>query len=143
MSESDLPPDLLALEHRLADLARPQPSPELGPRVLAAVRDVLGERPRPTGWGFWAAVAAALLLGINLSMSLVADTDWDLAPGAEPGRQAAEDWLRELAPDLPDSEIRRQRLLVRAGADLAPIVPLNLNRQPIPPGEERDRWDVR
>ena len=87
-------------------------------------------------------MAAAVLLGINLSMSVAADTDWDLTPGVEPAEVAATaDRLRALAPDLPESELRRQALLARAGAGLTPDRDLTSNRNRTT--EEPDRWDVR
>jgi hypothetical protein len=140
MTDPELPPDLAALERRLADRPRAGPADDLGPRLLAATRAALRDGPvdAPTaGWASWAALAAAVLVGINLSMSLAADTDWDLTPGVDPAEVAAT-WerLRAAAPDLPESEFRRQALLARAGARLTPTLNLNLDR-------ERDRWDVR
>src|SRR5262245_7894797 len=139
MIDPELPPDLSALERRLAERPRAEPAADLGPRLLAATRAALRHRPVPpaAGWRSWAALAAAVLVGINLSMSLAADTDWDLAPGVDPAEVAAT-WnrLRAAAPDLPESELRRQALLAWAGARLTPTVDLNPNRG-------RDRWDVR
>jgi hypothetical protein len=147
MSDAELPPDLAALERRLADRPRIEPSPGFGPRLLAACRAALGRRAAPVpaaGWRFWAGAAAALLLGINLSMSVAADTDWHLLPGAEPGQVAATaDRLRELAPDLPEAELRRQALLARAGAGLAPAVDLTPSWKRFRPSKEPDRWEKR
>src|SRR5262245_42725302 len=140
MTDPELPPDLAALERLLADRPRAGPAADLGPRLLAATRAALRHRPvdAPAAeWRSWAALAAAVLAGINLSMSLAADTDWDLTPGVDPGEVAATwDRLRAAAPDLPESELRRQALLAWAGARLTPTVDLNPNRG-------RDRWDVR
>src|SRR5262245_26210530 len=125
MSDAELPPDLADLERRLAKRPRIEPPPDLGARVLAARRAALGRR-RPVGaWRAWAGVAAALLFGINLAMSLASDADWHLLPAAEPAQVAATARrLRELAPDLPESELRRQALLLRASAGLSPTVTL-------------------
>jgi hypothetical protein len=147
MSDPELPPDLAALERRLAARPRIEPSPEFGPRVLAASRTARGRRPAATtaaGWRPWAGAAAAILFGINLSKSVAADTDWHLLPGAEPGQVAATaDWLRAQAPDLPESELRRQALLARAGAGLTPTVDLTPNRERIRTAKEPDRWEKR
>src|SRR5262245_49711976 len=119
MSDPELPPDLAALERRLTDRPPVEASADLGPRVPAATRAVLrSPHPAPAAaWRFWAAVAAVMLLGINLAMSVAADTDWKLTPAVQPRQVAATaDRLRELAPDLPESELRRQALLARAGA---------------------------
>src|SRR5439155_4379635 len=124
MTDPDLPPDLAALERRLSGRPRIEPSPEFAARVLAASRAALARRPG-AGWRYWGSVAAAVLFGVNLSMSLAADADWDLLPGLDPAEVAATaDRLRAQAPDLPESEIRRQALLARAGARLTPAVPL-------------------
>ena len=145
MSDPELPPDLAALEHQLAERPRIEPSPEFGARVLAASRAALGQRPPAglaAGWRRWAVVAAALLLGINLSMSVATDTDWHLLPEPEPERVAATvNQLREVAPELPESELRRQALLARAGAALSPTVPLTPNWKQIRTTKEPDRWD--
>jgi hypothetical protein len=144
MSDPELPADLAAIERRLADRPRVEPTSELGSRVLAATRAALRRSSAAAGWHPWAAVAAAVLFGINLSMSVAADTDWHLLPGAEPGQVVATaDRLRALAPDLPESEIRRQALLARAAAGLTPTVYLSPSGEHIRTTKERDRWDAR
>ena len=103
------------------------------PRVPSARRD-FGR--------FAAATAAAVLLAINLSASVANDTDWHLRAAADESAAAA-DRIRELAPDLPEREARRQALLLRAAAGLAPA-PV-----PAPPTDralwtkEPERWDRR
>jgi hypothetical protein len=143
MSDPGLPADLAALERRLADRPRVEPSADLGPRVLAATRAALARRPAGA-WRPWAAAAAAALLAVNLSMSVAADTDWDLMPAVEPGDVAATtELLRELAPDLPESELRRQALLTRAAAGLTPTAALAPNWDRFRTAKEPDRWDER
>jgi hypothetical protein len=140
MSEFELPPDLAELENRLANRPRAEPPASLAARVRAATRAVLRPTP-PTSdaWRFWAAVAAVVLLGINLSMSLSADTDWNLTRPAEPPPLAATaERLRALAPELSDDELQRQALLLRAGAGLTPSVPLAPNWQRFRITKERD-----
>src|SRR5262249_19274771 len=119
MIDPELPPDLAALERRLAERPRAEPSADLRPRLLAATRAALRHRPVDARWRSWGGLAAAVLVGINLSMSLAADTDWQLAPGVDPGEVAATlSRLQAAAPDLPEPELRRQALLAWAGARL-------------------------
>lgn len=130
MSDASLPPDLAELERRLVGRPAIEPSADFASRVLGSVRDALRHRPAVAmapagGWRTWAAVAATVLVGINLSMSAAFDTDWGLTEDVEPRRAAAmADELRLLAPDLPAAELRRQVLLARAGAGLPPILNL-------------------
>jgi hypothetical protein len=90
---------------------------------------------------FAAATAAAVLLAINLSVSVANDTDWRLRPSPlGPDVADLTEQIRTLAPDVPDGEARRQALLLRAGATLVPA-PV-----PHPPADrtfwnkEPDRW---
>jgi hypothetical protein len=140
MTDPELPPELAKLERRLVNRRRTEPAADLGPRVLAAARAAL--RPRPAPWRAWAAAAAVVLLGINLSMSLAAGTDWELLPAADPDAfEATAEHLRRLAPDLPEAELRRQALLARAAAGLTPAVNLTPDWNHIRTNKERDRWD--
>ena len=137
MTDPELPSDLADLERRLADRPRAEPSAGLGPRVLGAARLVLRPRPAAASWRSWAALAAAVLVGVNLSMSVAANADWQLTADVEPEQiDATTDQLRAAAPELSERELRRQALLYRAGAGLTPTVDLNPYREP-------DRWDVR
>ena len=137
MTDPELPSDLADLERRLADRPRAEPSAGLGPRVLGAARLVLRPRPAAASWRSWAALAAAVLVGVNLSMSVAGSADWRLTASVEPEQvTATADRLRAAAPELPERELRRQALLHRAGAGLTPTVDLNPYREP-------DRWDVR
>jgi hypothetical protein len=143
MNDPELSADLAALERRMAERPRIEPSPEFGSRVLSASSAVLARRRASARWRAWASVAAALLLGINLSMSMAANTDWHLLPRGEPGRTAEVSRLRELAPELPEAELRRQALLARAGADLPPTVNLMPTWERFHTTKEPDRWDER
>ena len=137
MTDPELPSDLADLERRLADRPRAGPPAGLGPRVLDATRTAQRPRPTVTSWRSWAALAAAVLVGVNLSMSVAANADWQLTADVEPEQvDATADRLRAAAPELSERELRRQALLYRAGAGLTPTVDLNPYREP-------DRWDVR
>jgi hypothetical protein len=147
MTPDPLPPDLLALERELAARPLPGPPAKLRARVLAAARrEGATPRPEPSQGGFGrfaVATAAAALLAINLSASVANDTDWHLRPPADGSDAAVADRIRELAPDLPEREARRQALLLRAAAGLAPAP------APAPPtdrafwNKEPERWDMR
>jgi hypothetical protein len=137
MTDPDLPPDLAELERRLAARPRVEPPAGLGPRVRDAARVALRPRPADGGWRSWAALAAAVLIGLNLSMSVAGSTDWRLTAAVEPEQvNATADRLRAAAPDLSERELRRQALLYRVGAGLTPTVNLTPYREP-------ERWDVR
>jgi hypothetical protein len=122
MSSPELPADLAELEARLERRARPDPPAGLRERVLAAVR----REGRVDAGGFWrfaAAVAAAAVLLINLSMSAANDTDWGLAAEAVPvGGFIGEP--SEIA-EAPEREDRRQALLARGRARLTPGAPVS------------------
>ena len=136
MTDPELPAGLAALERRLAQRPPADPPADLEARVLGAVRAVIREprRETSTGWRFWAALAASFLAVVNLSMSLAASTDWNFEPTLTAAPIAPD--LRALAPDLPESEWRRQSLLVRAGASLIPTHNLEHHPEPL-------RWDAR
>ena len=137
MTDPELPDDLAELERRLAGRPRVEPSAGLGSRVLDAARTTRRPRPIGDGWRAWAALAAAVLVGVNLSMSVAANADWQLTADVGPEQvDATADRLRAAAPELSERELRRQALLYRAGAGLTPTVDLNPYREP-------DRWDVR
>jgi hypothetical protein len=149
MSDASLPPDLAELERDLVGLPQIEPSADFAQRVLGSVHNALRHRPTaaatPAGrWRSWAAVAAAMLVVINLSMSAAADTDWHLTDDVEPRRVTAlADELRVLAPDLPASELRRQAWLARAGAGLPRVLNLSPMHERTAVHPERNPWDVR
>jgi hypothetical protein len=142
MIDPELPPELAELERLLAARERPLPSADFGRRVLAAARAAAGRQAAPAaGWRFWASVAAALLFGTNLAMSVAADTDWHLLDEPTTWRvDSAAERLRVLAPELGEEEIRRQALLARAGAGLSAILCLEPTVQHLRNLEERERW---
>jgi len=121
MADNDLPPGLRDLEARLAS----RPGPDAGEakaRVLGAVRQELmatAHRKPLSLWRFAAAAAAVVLVWVNLSISAVNCTDVRLRPnGNHWDEQAAVAEIRELLPDCPVEEARRQALLLRARAQL-------------------------
>src|SRR5262245_18433700 len=110
MSEQELPPDLAALGRRLAARPHVEPPSDLQVRVLAATRNALLDpatsATASSNWQVWIAVAASILLGINLSMSCATNTTWAFAPAFEPGHNAmTAEQLQALAPDPSESEL--------------------------------------
>jgi hypothetical protein len=118
MATPDLPPELAELERRLQQRHKQEPSASLRQRVLDAGR---GREPVAAGgfWRFAAAVVAAALLAINLSMSAANNTDWRLAGDAPRGDVAGG------SDDGSDREARRQALLFEARSRLAPAGPVS------------------
>jgi hypothetical protein len=123
---SELPDDLAELERELAARRAPEPLTGFRPHLLAAVAEELnrfedGNNSRRF-WRFAAVVAAALLLGINLSLSVVNDMDWHLTGGVDPERIAATATkLHELEPDLPEQEAYRQALVLQVAVRMPPL----------------------
>jgi len=119
MATPDLPADLADPERRLERRSRQEPPAGLRERVLAAVR---GD-PVPTDaggfWRFAAAVAAAALLAMNLSMSAANDTDWRLAAVPASDVRGGER-IRALSPETSEAEASRQELLLVGRARLTP-----------------------
>ena len=124
MDLPELPDDLAKLERQLAGRPRSQPEPGLRDRILDAVRREL--RPnaaRVATWHWAAALAAAMLFGANLAMSVANDTSWHFAPriGAASVETEARQ-VRRLFPDMPEQEVYRHALLLQAGSNL-PLQP--------------------
>jgi hypothetical protein len=124
MNESELPNDFADLEGQLRNRWQLVPrggfrQKVLGAMALARDRD---KAPENNGlWRFAAAMAAAVLLGINLSMSVAADTDWRLGEcldSSEIEAQAAQ--IRQLLPEIPEREAYRQALLLWASSRVVP-----------------------
>src|SRR5688500_11427477 len=114
MSDSELPDDLAALEQALSARRGPDGGAELRSRVLRAMggearRRDLPWRPLRKG-GRYLAAAAAVLLWINLSMSMVANTEWRAPVAADYDADRLAARIRALAPELSQRESRRQAL---------------------------------
>ena len=133
---SDLPPELERLDRELAGRPRPAASPELRDRVMRGVRAELGEgagasaarletdrsrRPR-SGWlAFAASLALGVLFWMNLSLSAAQATSYGRHLPAETASvEATASQIRELLPDLPEEDVVRHAIVLRAGSDWAP-----------------------
>jgi hypothetical protein len=127
MENFELPDDLAELESRLAGRPRLEPGATFRDRLLAAVGQELQDVGAVPGWRsswqFAAAVAAAVVLWANFSMSVANDTNWRLAGDPESvdtKTLAAE--LRKLFPDMSEQEVNRQALVLQSGTRLPPQV---------------------
>ena len=96
MSKHKISTELMELENRLRTRADPEPPADLRARVLHAVAAELAESrqaPAEPRWqgGWWAAVAAGLLVVMSLSMISGADGEFSArAPSAQ--RRMASDF---------------------------------------------------
>jgi hypothetical protein len=113
------PDDLDDLERDLCDHPLPEPSPDFRRQVLDAMLAEARRPPRPdwVSLGPFAAPAAALLLAINLSMSVANDSDFRFAAPASRGQvrdTAAR--VRALFPELTEEEALRYALVLQAGS---------------------------
>lgn len=112
-----LPTDLADLERELTTRSKAStgPSALLRGRVLAAVVQQL-EAPRGANWSHLAYAAAAVLLMVNLSMSVAMDTDWSFGPRSDPAEyQETVTQVRGLLPDLPERDIQHLAVRTRLG----------------------------
>ncbi|MFH0938372.1 MAG: hypothetical protein V1899_03715 [Planctomycetota bacterium] len=130
MNHDELAPELACLEMTLAARQTLVPTDELKGRVLLAVRRELGRREsrRLLRYDFWqiATTAACILVWLNLSMSMVNHTQWKLHKNNDDSNTLVTmEYIRELAPELSESEARRQALLLKASARLIPAPNFN------------------
>ncbi len=118
MTEKRLPHDLETIEQALT--GGPAPSPALRARVLARVDDELSRSARRPFRRYAAGVAAAVLLAMNVSLSLT--TPAGPVADAPPARTAAlAEQLRGMDLGLSEAEIARQCRLMAAGERLLPM----------------------
>ena len=119
LDESRLPNDLADLERRLTSAATSEPPQALRAKVDRRVRAELAGSGRLEAWQFAAAVAAAILILLNFSLSAVARPR--RLDGIDRAKVA---WLRAELSDLDlglsSQEIDRQSLLMAAGDELIP-----------------------
>jgi hypothetical protein len=81
-------------------------------------------------WSFAAAVAAAALVWINLSLSATLATDFNgrAVTQGPPVEQVAQQ-IRQLLPELSDDEALRQAVMLRATSNM----PAGILLPPVPP----------
>jgi hypothetical protein len=95
MERESMPPELLELENRLRARAGDEPGAGLRGRVMQTVAAELATRARPSaaetwnGW-WWAAIAAGVLIAMNLSMVVASQNEFTLRPAPSPNQMTAE-----------------------------------------------------
>lgn len=121
MDDSTLPPELERIERQLVARERPQPSHQARQRWLCSVRAELRPLQVRGRWTFAVAMAATVLVWLNLSLCATQATDCGLGLGDshEPLEGGARQ-IRQLLPDLPPREVMRQAVLARAGSAVVP-----------------------
>jgi len=118
MNDAEMSSDELAELEAEVRAARPASDPRLRGRVLAVVADELVGQHRRGWWNFAAGLAAALLIGLNLSLA-VAPASVSMAGPPEPvDLDAAAHELSQAVPGLSPAEARRELFLLRSGARL-------------------------
>lgn len=119
MDNGQLPSDLQQLEVDLGNRSLPKPSDNLRQRVLDDLRTRLRSERSRSRWQFAAALAATVLLWMNLSMSATQATDFGLRR-REPTEsvETMAKQIAQLAPELSPEDARREAILLRAGVNL-------------------------
>jgi len=126
MENSRLPPELERLERDLAERPSPAPSSELRDRVMRSVEAEL--EPDQTGsangrsngwWAFAVAMAATVLVWLNLSLSAAHATSYSLHLAAGPQAvDLAARQIHDLLPELSRRDARRYAAVLQAGSNL-------------------------
>ena len=103
MNPHSMSPELTELENRLKNRAGPEPTADSRDRVLGAVAVELArpaQAPSVPQWdsGWWAAVAAGVLIVLNLSMASASENEFSLRPASNAGQQITVEFqaLRQL-----------------------------------------------
>ncbi len=118
---SELPDDLAELECRLGARSRPEPNTAFRQRLLASVQDELQREANASAAGFWryaATLAAAVLLGANLSQSAALNLSWPRSTEDADDLAVTAAQLRQLDAEMSEQEARRQALLLHARSQL-------------------------
>ena len=121
MANWQLPEDLERLEHRLMQRPREEPSVALRDRVMVSVPTALRRQRSGGTWRMFAAVAAGVLIWLNLSFSAANATGGTLRPRST--RESVDRMARQieqLLPELSHEEARRHAIGYRSGSELVP-----------------------
>src|SRR6516162_4383550 len=120
MQDDELPPELVRLEHELGMRPRSEPSADLRNRIVARTNRI--EQLSPDRLSFVElaiATAAAVMLCLNLSMSLANETDYGVGARLDSKRlRAAAEEIAKLLPDESPPEAFRHALVLDAGSHL-------------------------
>jgi len=145
--DAALPEDLAAVERALIERSEAPVPRDFRERVMAAVRHEL-TRPVPRNgrralWKWLAASAAAVLIAVNFSTSVINNMDWRLATSASSIEiDLAARQLQGLAPGLSPEDARRHAMLLDAGARAAPAPYGRPSLDHFLQQRERESWDM-
>ena len=114
---SELPDNLADLERHLAARPFAEPNAALRQRVLTSVRGELASETK-SRWRYAATLAAAVLLGANLSLSAALNGSWPHDSFNADDLDATAARLRQLDSEMSEQEARRQALLLQARSQL-------------------------
>jgi hypothetical protein len=138
MDNFPLPPELEQLERQLAVRERPQPLSQAKQRLLCSVRAESRRSRARSRRAFAVAMAATVLVWLNLSLCATQATDFGLElDGRQPPLENDAAQIQQLLPDLAPSEAMRQAVLLRAGARVVPCPKLPASYVAI---LENDSW---
>ncbi|MCP4379148.1 MAG: hypothetical protein GY794_23625 [bacterium] len=116
-ANNQLAHELTELETELANRNLAQVPDDLRRNVLADVRNQL-HAPRRTSSNFWsfaAAVAACLMLGLNLAIASVSVSDYSPAvPVNTADVDEATRLVKKLLPELTDEQAKRHSMMLTA-----------------------------
>jgi hypothetical protein len=116
-----LPPELKKIEQELAARPHQGPSKQLKARCLGGLQSELRRQEVRSRWMFAVAVAATVLVGLNLAISAGQATDFGLRPdGRQQSIQKTAAEIRRLLPEVPPREAARQAMLLHSGASIVP-----------------------
>jgi hypothetical protein len=117
MDDQPLPSELQRLERDLRARPLPAASDGLRERILDSLQARVKTEESRSRWQFAAAVAATVLLWMNLSMSATQATDFGLGP--REARKSVEEitqQIQQLVPEFSRDEARHRALLLHAGS---------------------------
>lgn len=129
MEDPRLPPELERIERDLAERSTPAAPSDLRDGVMRCVEaELAAVRPeetesangRPNGWwAFASAMAATVLVWLNLSLSAAHATSYGLHLAAEPGSaDRAARQIRDLLPEISRRDAQRYGAVLQAGSNL-------------------------
>ncbi len=120
-----LPRELERLERLLVCGPRPEPSVALRRRILSSVVSELRSKRNFSRWRFAAAFAAALLVGLSLSLGIPQATVFAMQQRERsPSLCEVAKRLQQLSPGLSREESLRQAVLRQIGAAVNCRTPL-------------------
>jgi len=142
MEDYPLPPELEQLERHLAARERSQPPRALKQQVLHGMRADLRRLQARSRWTFAAAMAATVLVWLNLSLCASQATDYGLElDGRHQSLGNDAEQIQQLFPDLPPREAMRQAILLRAGAGVVGCPNVSAGHAAIPNNQWKQLLD--